>query len=156
APLLLLLAGVGLYAAALQLGDFLPRKIAVGWVVSLVAVGLLPGWIAIPVFDGQSKVSGAVHEIAFARTRFEYFNATVESSAIDKPALILIHERDSDPQLSYVINAPDLGGTVLKCRHPKSREEVLDLQAAFPGRSIYTFSPATQLFRRWQNPSAAE
>jgi hypothetical protein len=63
--------------------------------------------------------------------------------------LILIDERDADPQLSYVINSPDLRSTVLKCRHPASQQEVLELQAAFPGRTIYTFSPTTQLFQRW-------
>jgi hypothetical protein len=149
APLLLLLAGVGLYSAAGQLAEFLPRKVAVGWIVCLVAAGLLPGWFAIPVFAGQSKVGGAVSELSFARTRFEYFNATVESAAIHKPALILIDERDADPQLSYVINSPDLNSAVLKCRHPTSRQEVQNLQAAFPERTIYTFSPATQLFQRW-------
>jgi 4-amino-4-deoxy-L-arabinose transferase-like glycosyltransferase len=149
APLLLLLAGAGLYSAAGQLAAFLPRRVAVGWIVCLVAAGLLPGWFAIPVFDGQSKVDGAVSELSFARTRFEYFNSTAESPAILKPALILIDERDADPQLSYVINSPDLRSTVLKCRHPASQQEVLELQAAFPGRTIYTFSPTTQLFQRW-------
>ena len=149
APLLLLLAGAGLYAAAGQLAEFLPRKVAVGWIVCLVAAGLSPGWFAMPVFADQSKVDGAVSELSFARTRFEYFNATVASAAIRKPALIMIDERDADPQLSYVINPPDLESAVLKCRYPTSRQEVQDLQAAFPARTIYTFNPATQVFRRW-------
>jgi hypothetical protein len=125
---------------------------AVGWVVCFAVAGLLPGWIAFPVFDDQSKVSGAVHELAFARTRFEYFNATVASPLIDKPALILIDERNADPQISYVINAPDMKAAVLKCRHPSSAKEIPDLQAAFPDRTIYTFNPGTQLFKRWGGP----
>jgi len=149
APLLLLLAGAGMYAAAGQLAEFLPRKLAVAWIVCLVAAGLSPGWFAMPVFGGQSKVDGAVSELSFARTRFEYFNATVESAAIRKPALIMIDERDADPQLSYVINPPDLESAVLTCRYPTSRQEVQNLQAAFPARTIYTFNPTTQLFRRW-------
>jgi hypothetical protein len=153
APVLLLLAGVGLYATSERLAEFLPARVAVGWIVSFVVVGLLPGWFAVPVFDSQSKVSGAVSELSFARTRFQYFNATVASSAIQKPALILIDERNSDPQLSYVINPPDLGFAVLKCRHPGSNAEVEELQAAFPDRTIYTFSPGTQRFQHWSIPS---
>ncbi len=149
APLLLLLAGAGLYSAARKLVGIMPRRLAVGWVVCLAAAGLLPGWIELPMFDDQSKVSGAVHELAFARTRFEYFNATVASQAIDKPALILIDERNADPQLSYVINSPDLESAVLKCRHPSSAREIPELQAAFPDRTIYTFNPGTQRFARW-------
>ena len=149
APLLLLLAGVGLYAAAAQLVGCLSRRVAAGWVVCFAMVGLLPGWIAFPIFDDQSKISGAVNELAFARTRFEYFNATVASPAIEKPALILIDERNADPQLGYVINSPDLQSAVLKCRHPSSADEILELQTAFPERTIYTFHPGTQRFERW-------
>ncbi|HIE98745.1 MAG TPA: hypothetical protein EYQ63_17485 [Fuerstia sp.] len=152
APLLLLLAGAGLYSASRQLAGFLSRRMAVGWVVCFAAAGLLPGWIAIPVFDDQSKVGGAVGELAFARTRFEYFNATAASKAIDKPALILIDERNADPQLSYVINSPDLESAVLKCRHPSSAKEIPNLQAEFPDRTIYTFNPHTQMFARWIGP----
>ena len=153
APLLLLLAGVGLYSATRQLAGFLSQRVAVGWVVCFAVAGLLPGWIAIPVFADQSKVSQAVNELAFARTRFEYFNSTVASPSIDKPALILIDEQNADPQLSYVINSPDLESAVLRCRHPSSAKEISDLQAAFPGRTIYTFSPGTQIFARWLDPA---
>ncbi|MCP4785024.1 MAG: glycosyltransferase family 39 protein [Fuerstiella sp.] len=152
APLLLLLAGVGLYSASGQLVAFLSRRVAVGWTVCFALVGLVPGWTAFPVFDDQSKISSAVNELAFARTRFEYFNTTVASPAIDKPALILIDERNADPQLSYVINSPDLESAVLKCRHPSTAKEIPELQAAFPDRAIYTFHPETQRFERWGGP----
>jgi hypothetical protein len=67
----------------------------------------------------------------------------VNSSAVQHPCLILVDERNSDPQLSYIINPPDLSGPVLTCRHPGTAAEIAELSNAFPERMLYVFDPAT-------------
>ena len=149
APLLLLLAGTGLVFAGEIMCRLLTPKMACGWIFSFVAVTLLPGWVELPFFDNTSKVSAAVSEQAFSRTRFAAFRQVTSSDSITKPALIMIDERNSDPQLSYVINPPDLAADVLTCKRPETEGEIKELAAAFADRSLYVFEPQTMRFRHW-------
>lgn len=143
APLMLMLAAVGLRNSA----DFMRAlriKLSMRlWLLALIAAGLLPNWVNAESFWGPSRVSQAVSEQAFSRVRFELFNRLVNSPAVHRPCLILIDERNSDPQLSYIVNRPDMLGDVLICRHPDTMAEIPELSRAFPERFVYVFDPET-------------
>jgi hypothetical protein len=143
APLLLMMAAVGFRNAEEVLRAIKIKRAMRVWLLALVAACLLPNWVTADSFWGPSRVSQAVSEQAFSRVRFELFNRLVNSSAIQHPCLILVDERNSDPQLSYIINPPDLSGDVLTCRHPASAAEIAELSNAFPERMLYVFDPAT-------------
>ena len=73
----------------------------------------------------------------------ERFRRMVNSKDIVHPALIMVDEASSDPQLSYIINPPDLQGEVLVCRKPLQSETLHQLQQIFSDRTCYLFHPET-------------
>jgi hypothetical protein len=143
APLLLMMTAVGFGNAEEVMRVIRIKKAMRGWILALVVSCLLPNWVTAESFWGSSRVSLAVSEQAFSRVRFELFNRLVNSPGIQHPCLILVDERNSDPQLSYIINPPDLSGDVLTCRHPGSAAEIAQLSKAFPSRMLYVFDPET-------------
>lgn len=143
APLLLMMTAVGLRNSAEVLRAIRIKKAMLGWLMTLVGSCLLPNWVTADLFWGPSRVSLAVSEQAFSRVRFELFNRLVNSPAVQHPCLILVDERNSDPQLSYIVNPPDLSGDVLTCRHPGSEAEILQLVKGFPDHTLYVFNPET-------------
>jgi hypothetical protein len=143
APLLLILATVGLKNAADSLKPLgIPRSMAC-WLFAVVAASLLPSWLTAETFWGPSRMSLAVSEQTFSRARFEQFRRLTHSSSVHQPSLILVDETSSDPQLSYIINPPDLVSDVLVCRLPSKTSDLVELQQAFPDRTLYRFGPAT-------------
>lgn len=149
APLLLLLAGVGAVHCVDVLHRYMAGRYAWSWVILFLAAGLVPGWLQLGVFDNVSKTGAAVSELSFARRRLEIFQRSTADPAIQKPAIILVDERNSDPQLSYVINDPLLRENVVVCRLPETAEEVQQLQRAFPDRTVYSFDPEKMLFQEY-------
>ena len=143
APLFLMLAAVGLRNSADVMGALRIKSPMRIWLLALIAACLLPNWVNAESFWGPSRVSMAVSEQAFSRVRFELFNRLVNSAAVQHPCLILVDERNSDPQLSYIVNRPDLSGEVLVCRHPETNAEIHELSNAFPERILYLFDPET-------------
>jgi len=143
APLLLMLAAVGLQNSADVMRALRIKSPMRAWLLALMYASLLPNWVNAESFWGASRVSQAVSEQAFSRVRFELFNRLVNSTAVQHPCLILVDERNSDPQLSYIVNPPDLSGDVLVCRHPENEAEISELSNAFPEHSIYVFDPET-------------
>ena len=143
APLLLMMTAVGFRNAEDVMRVLRKKKAMRGWMLALVGSCLLPNWVTAESFWGSSRVSLAVNEQTFSRVRFELFNRLVNSPGIQHPCLILVDERNSDPQLSYIINPPDLSGDVLTCRHPGSAAEIVQLSKAFPSRMLYVFDPET-------------
>lgn len=144
APLLLMLTAVGFGKITQVLSPMIGRRTSFVWLAMFVIAGLVPGWCALPVFNDVSKVSAAVSELSFSRRQFAVFQQSVQQPMIQKPALILVDETGTDPQLSYIINPPDLVGEVLVCRRPETDAEVEELRKAFPDRSLYGFDPASR------------
>lgn len=148
APLILMLAAVGMIATYDTLRSRANRFVAAAWVSGFVISGLLPGWFALAPYESTSKISAAISELSFARNRFEYFRQTTVSEVIAKPALILVDERSSDPQLSYIVNDPLLDSDVITCRRPATDEEIEELTMAFPDRTVYFFDPNSLMFAK--------
>ena len=148
APLLLIMTAVGLSSAASFLSVRIGRMGGV-WVVALVVAGLLPGWFQLSMFGDVSKVSAAISEQAYSRTRIEYFGRMVADTSVSKPALVLVDESGTDPQLSYILNPPDYQTKVLTCRLPATDDETAKLQKFYPARTLYVFDPKEFRLRKW-------
>jgi hypothetical protein len=143
APLLLMLSTFGLKNSFEVLRPFVgPRWISI-WLLALVTSSLLPNWLDADSLWGPSRVSLAVGEQSYSRVRFEQFRRLTNSPSVRHPCLIMVDEQGSDPQLSYIVNPPDLEGDTLVCRKPLRTSEIGELQAAFPGRKLYEFNPET-------------
>ena len=141
APLLILLATFGLRAAHWTLQSRLGSGLSTLWLTSLILASLLPNWVDADTFWGPSRVTTAFREQAFSRVRFEYFRRLTTSDQVQHPALILIDERGTNQQLSYIVNPPDLSGDVIVCRLPEDADIVDELAKAFPEHHLYTFIP---------------
>jgi hypothetical protein len=147
APLLLMLAAVGLQNLSVTLQPFRMPRLSAAWLSLLVFSSLLPAWCDAELLWGPCRVSLAVSEQSFSRIRFEQFRRLARSAKIRHPCLILVDERQSDPQLSYIVNPPDLSSDVLVCRLPADSQTLRELAAAFPDRSFYVFDPTAFTLR---------
>lgn len=141
APLLILLATCGLRVACRTLQSRLGPKLSTLWLTLLILASLIPNWIDADTFWGQSRVTTAFDEQAFSRVRFEYFRRLTASEQVRHPALVLVDERGTNQQLSYIVNPPDLSGDVIVCRLPEDTAIVDELTQAFPKHHLYVFSP---------------
>lgn len=143
APLLMMLATCGLCVTHDVLRARTGSRWAAGWIVALLLSSLIPNWFDAETLWGPSRVTTAYREQSFSRVRFEYFRMLTNSDRIQHPALILVDERGSNLQLSYIINPPDLSGDVIVCRLPEDPHVIDELAAAFPDRPLYVFNPET-------------
>ena len=141
APLLIMLATFGLNLTYQTLRTPPGGRWATVWLTSLIFASLVPNWIDAETFWGTSRVTVAFREQAFSRIRFEHFRRLTTSSQIQHPALVLVDEGSSNPQLSYIINPPDLSGDVIVCRLPEDPAVIDELAKEFPGHHLYRFNP---------------
>lgn len=142
-PLLLILAAGGLQNTLDVLTTFIRRTVAMAWITLFLAVVLIPNWLDVEFLWGTSRITQAIQEQSFSRVRYELFRRLAESPAVQHPCLILVDERKSDPQLSYIVNPPDYWGNVLTCRYPEESAGLQKLREAFPDRTLYVFDPET-------------
>ena len=142
-PLLLILAAGGLQNTMDVLTRSIRRPVAFSWISLFLAAVLTPNWLDAESLWGTSRVTQAIGEQSFSRVRYELFRRLTESPAVKHPCLILVDERHSDPQLSYIVNPPDYRGAVLTCRYPEEPAGLQDLRKAFPDRMLYIFDPET-------------
>ena len=156
APLLLILATAG-FATAKPLLDHRIGRLGALWISVFMLSSLVPAWFRMPVFDNESKVSAAISEQSFSRIRFAHFQLLTTSDMITKPALVMVDEEGSDPQLSYIINPGDYDSDVLVCRLPTSDAYVHELSNHYEDRTLYVFSPREFTLTRWRpRPAARE
>ncbi|MFN9718080.1 MAG: ArnT family glycosyltransferase [Planctomycetota bacterium] len=143
APLILMVATCGLRLAFDTLRTQLPTRWASLWLAMLILAGWLPDWLTAEALWGTSRIAAAVSEQSFSRIRFEQFRMLTSMPRIRKPCLIMVDERSADPQLSFIVNPPDLASDVLICRRPKDSTMISELRLAFPDRALYEFQPQT-------------
>jgi len=141
APLLLMLATLGLSVTYQILRPSIGSRWTTVWLASLIFASLIPNWIDAETFWGTSRVTIAFREQVFSRVRFEYFHRLTMSDQVQRPALVLVDEGKSNPQLSYIINPPDLSGDVIVCRLPEAAAVIDELAHAFPEHHLYRFNP---------------
>lgn len=141
APLVLILVAAGLASVAPTVAHLTSRRAATTWLTCFIAASLMPGWISSEVTWGSSRVASATSELAWSRTHFELFNRLTAADNVMKPALVLVDESQSDPQLSYIINDPEYLSDVLVARLPSTDEEIRQLQEHFSDRTLYQFTP---------------
>ena len=143
APLLLMLATPGLSVTSQILRPYIGTRWTTVWLASLIFASLIPNWIDAETYWGTSRVTVAFREQAFSRVRFENFHRLTTSNQIQHPALVLVDEGTSNPQLSYIVNPPDLSGDVIVCRLPEAPAVIDELANSFPGYHLYRFNPET-------------
>ncbi len=143
APILIMLATFGIHSAVETLRPFIGAKFAAGWLIALILASLIPNWFDAETFWGPSRVTTAFREQAFSRVRFEYFRLLTTSDRVQHPALVLVDERGSNPQLSYIVNPPDLSGDVIVCRLPTDPAVVDELARVFSTHHLIVFKPDT-------------
>lgn len=143
APLLLLLCALGLQHVRELLSEHRRARPITLWVGALVLSALLPGWLDADMFWGASKVSLVVNEQSYSRIRMQQFRDLLKSPRVQRPALVLVDERGADPQLSYIVNPPQLQAEILVCRYPRHPQELQELRQAFADRMFYVFNPQT-------------
>ncbi len=143
APLLLILVAAGWGVAHQSLSAVLSENVSRLWLTSLAGASLIPLWFDCELLWGTGQVTLVVNEQSFSRVRYEQFHRLVHSTAVQHPCLVLVDERHSDPQLSYIVNPPDYSGDVLVCRRPESETALGELKAAFADRTFYEFDPAS-------------
>lgn len=145
APLILILVAAGFSWFTSELSQEISYRLSWLWVISFLLAALLPCWFSADAAWGRSKISSATGELVWSRRQFETFNRMVGGPGLIKPAVILVDETSSDPQLSYIINDPEYRSDVLVARLPGTAEEIDELQQSFPGRTLYQFDPQSMI-----------
>ncbi len=143
APLLLILIAGGLVSIVDELSGLTSRRMCRVWLTCFVMASLVPGWLSAEATWGSSKIASGTSELAWSRRHFELFHRMMGSDAVEKPALVLVDETNSDPQLSYIINDPAYQSNVLVARLPETPQEIRQLQSDFSNRRLYRFDPTT-------------
>ena len=141
APLILILVADGLEFGTDAIAKITSQRAAALWMFGFLLSALVPGWISVDATWRTSKVSAAVGELSYSRVRFHAFQKLMASTGVQKPALVLVDDSAADPQLSYIINDPELRGDVLVARQPENADELSELTNAFPERHLYSFDP---------------
>lgn len=139
APLILLLVGFGFSSFVLHARKVVRPNIVTVWACGLVLAVTIPAWFSTPQILGASKVSQWINQTSYSRRRIAEFNFAVAAISANQPALIMVDESGTDPQLSFIINPPDYSGLSLVCRLPRTLEEFATLTKAFPDRKLFYF-----------------
>ncbi len=150
APLLLITAAAGLQQCSDSLRGCLSPVVRRTWLFMVPAASLIPALVDMPEIWGESAVSQAVVEQGYSRVRQQLFREVVNSSQVQRPALIMVDESGGDQQLSYVINSPEMNADVLVCRRPGSESAVAEIRQRYADRAWYVFNPQTFQLQRLQ------
>lgn len=118
------------------------------WVGLLLAASVTTNNIAIPPFQGVSRLDVGTSQLAFSRIRYFHFKRLLEMQIQEFPSLVLVRHDPADRHIDYVTNHPSLAGPLLIGRLPAdartSEEETVRLAAeAFPDRSLFVFDAKT-------------
>jgi hypothetical protein len=138
APLLLLLFAVtSRHLAAVWTAT--GRIVMPIWWAALLASAVVTNWIPFDPFWSDSRVTGGVDEVAFARLRYEGFQRTLDQGVTRRPALVLIEGDPADRSIDYVVNDPKLDGPILRGRYRPGKTDLAAVRTAFPDRTLYLF-----------------
>ena len=139
-------------SAAVQLLCSVFRKLErpwmIPWIGLLVAASITTNNLAIPPFQGVSRLNAGINQVAFSRIRYFNFRQLLEQQLSPSPALVLVRHLESERHIDYVSNHPSLNGPILIGRLPAdartSEEDTVRLAAkAFPDRRLFSFDAAS-------------
>jgi hypothetical protein len=118
------------------------------WVGLLLVASVMTNNVAIPPFQGVSRLDVGISQLAFSRVRYFHFQQRLKQQIQQYPAIVLVRHDPADRHIDYVTNHPSLTGPLLIGRLPAdartSEEETARLATeAFPERSHFVFDAAT-------------
>jgi hypothetical protein len=118
------------------------------WLGLLLAASVVTNNVAIPPFQGVSRLNVGISQLAFSRVRYFQFQQLLEQRVTQLPALVLVRHDPTDRHIDYVTNHPSLTEPLLIGRLPAdaktSEEETVRLAAdAFRDRSLFVFDAKT-------------
>ena len=118
------------------------------WVGLLLVASVVTNNVAIPPFQGVSRLDVGISQLAFSRVRYFQFQQLLSQRVTELPALVLVRHDPADRHIDYVTNHPSLTEPLLIGRLPAdattSEEETATMAAeAFPDRSHFVFDAAT-------------
>ena len=124
----------------------------------LVPVWLAVMWLAIShsnYFDSATgspcRIAQGVSSLTANQERYEQFQAVLESSPPELPAIVLVRKSEGDLHLEYCRNAPDFNRPLLVGTWRPDLYTAAEIQAAYPTRSLYLYSSDSQELRRVDN-----
>ncbi|MFT4559418.1 MAG: hypothetical protein ACI92S_004808, partial [Planctomycetaceae bacterium] len=118
------------------------------WVGLLLVASVVTNNVAIPPFQGVSRLDVGISQLAFSRVRYFQFQQLLSQRVTELPALVLVRHDPADRHIDYVTNHPSLTEPLLIGRLPAdattSEEETATMAAeAFPDRAHFVFDAAT-------------
>jgi hypothetical protein len=118
------------------------------WVGLLLVASVVTNNVAIPPFQGVSRLDVGISQLAFSRVRYFQFQQLLAQRVTELPALVLVRHDPADRHIDYVTNHPSLTEPLLIGRLPAdsttTEEETATMAAeAFPDRAHFVFDAAT-------------
>jgi hypothetical protein len=118
------------------------------WIGLLLTASVTTNNVAIPPFQGVSRLTVGINQLAFSRVRYFHFQQRLKQQIQQLPALVLVRHDPADRHIDYVTNHPSLSEPLLIGRLPAdartSEEETVKLAVeAFPDRSHFIFDAKT-------------
>lgn len=116
------------------------------WWLGLWGIGLLTAFTTFEPF-WRSPVTAALSEFSFSRERHAAVQNLLEQIP-EQPAVVFFQPDPTDLHIDYVVNSPQLDAPVLRARWSESLQSRYNLQALFPGRSLWKYDVAAQKLER--------
>lgn len=115
------------------------RLLAPLWITGLVGLSIAVNFLPIAPGTTVPRVMTGIRNIAHVADRYERFVATLASSAIARPAVVLVKLSAADLHAEYVRNRPPFDGPVLVGRYRPDIYSDEDLRRIFPERHLYVY-----------------
>ena len=108
------------------------------WWAGVIGASLLVTYSAIDPFWRSARMTTAIEQVAFSRSKYQRFHDQMAKADIKRPALVFIEPDPADRHIDLVVNDPDLRAPVLYARFPRHGipAEVL---RQFSDRHIYHY-----------------
>lgn len=118
------------------------------WWIGLVGLSIAGSYYA-PARFWKPRIQNAIGSLAYPRHQQANFRRWVNESIPDRPALVLVDQRESEAShLDFVHNDPGLSSEIIYGRLPSQKAEVMALTHDITSRTIFVVSPARRTITR--------
>lgn len=118
------------------------------WWLGLIGLSVAGSYIG-PARLWKSRVDHGLNSLAHPRRQQGAVRAWIEASAEERPALVLIDQRDTEQtHLDFVTNEPGLATEILLGRYREGRTDLETVARDFPERQIFICRPERREWRQ--------
>jgi hypothetical protein len=126
------------------------------WWLGLLALSLMGSFVS-PTGTWKPRLLRGISSLAHPRRQQADFRQWIERSIRDRPALILVDQRETEAShLDFVMNEPGLASDLIFGHLPKRESDLSEIVRTFSDRSVYLAIPNRKSLRQLSQPRRDE